>query len=69
MSWGALGEIVGTVNHQQDKNIDFDADGNIVGIEFLSLPPTIDITGPQDYAKLDDAEVRMIQDFLVNVVE
>jgi uncharacterized protein YuzE len=69
LSWGPLGEIVSTVNYQQDKNIDFDVDGNIVGIEFLSLPPTIDVTGPQDYVKLDDKEVRTVQDFLVNAVE
>lgn len=65
LSWGPLGEIVSTVNHQQDKNLDFDVEGNIVGIEFLSLPPTIDIIELQHYAKLDVADAQMIQDVLL----
>lgn len=69
LSWGPLGEIVSTVNHQQDKNIDFDADGNIVGIEFLSLPPTIDATELQDYVKLNSTEVQMIQNALTETSE
>lgn len=68
LSFGdSLGDIVSTLEYQRDKNIDFDAEGNIVGIEFLSLPPTIDIPKLEDYVKLDLAEVLMIQDFLVNV--
>jgi uncharacterized protein YuzE len=58
-------DVVATVNYQQDKNIDFDADGNIVGIEFLSLPPTIEVTELHDYVKLDPQEALMIQDFLI----
>jgi uncharacterized protein YuzE len=66
---GAHGKIVSTLEYQQDKNIDFDADGNIVGIEFLSLPPTIDFSGLEDYVKLEPTEVVMIQDFLATVIK
>lgn len=65
---GVQGDIVSTQRYQQDKNIDFNANGNIVGIEFLSLPPTIDIYKLEDdYVKLDLDEVLMIQDLLVKI--
>jgi uncharacterized protein YuzE len=60
-----VGDVVATVNYHQDKNIDFDADGNIVGIEFLSLPPMIEVPELRDYVKLSLAEVLMVQDFLL----
>lgn len=62
-----VGNVVATLNYQQDKNIDFNANGDIVGIEFLSLPPTMDATEPHDYVKLDISEVRMVQDFLTSI--
>lgn len=64
LALGDFEKIVSTLNYQQDKNLDFDADGNLVGIEFLSLPPTLDVSGLADYAELDSEQVVMIQKFL-----
>lgn len=63
------GNIVSTANYQQDKNIDFDVEGNIVGIEFLSLPPKLDFSGLADYVKLDPDEVLMVQNFLAGIAD
>lgn len=63
------GNIATTLEYQQDKNIDFDVEGNIVGIEFLSLPPSLDISGIGDDIKLDVNEVLMVQNFLAKIAD
>lgn len=63
------GDIVSTINYQHDKNLDFDADGNIVGIEFLSLPPMLDVTSLQNFVELKQTEVKAIQDFLNGIAD
>jgi uncharacterized protein YuzE len=63
------GDIVSTLEYQQDKNIDFDADGNIVGIEFLSLPPMLDVSSLQTYVELKPREAKAIQDFLNGIAD
>jgi uncharacterized protein YuzE len=63
------GDIVNTLNYQHDTNIDFDADGNIVGIEFLSLPPMLDVSSLQTYVELKPREAKAIQDFLNGIAD
>lgn len=63
------GNVVTTLEYHQDKNIDFDANGNAVGIEFLSLPPMLDVSSLRNYVELKDREALAIQDFLNGIAD
>lgn len=69
LSLGNSKKVASTLNYQQDKNLDFDADGNLVGIEFLSFPPSLDVSGLADYAELNPEHVVAIQSFLAKIAD
>ena len=58
------GRVKTTFEYNIHTYIDFDADGKALGIEFLSLPPSIDDTALLEHAGLSSGEVLAVQTFL-----